>query len=250
MHEENVSFVNLRGQTLDGVLHHPEAGTSRAGVILCHGMESNKESDKLILLGQQLALCGLLTLRFNFACAGQNGKFEEITYSGEVEDLQAAFAFMRDRQAGEVAILGSSMGGTVALLCAAQQVGVATVVTIAAPVHPERFTSRLLTPAQVQEWRETGHTFYHGRRINVSLLHDLETLNVPAAAREIFCPVLILHGDRDDVVPVEEAHELFEYLSGSKKLSILLGADHRLSDPALLDRALREAVEWLCEHAG
>jgi len=250
MREENVCFVNLRGQTLDGVLHHPEAGTSRAGVILCHGMESNKGSEKLVLLGQELALRGLLALRFDFACTAQNGKFEEITYSGEVEDLQAAFAFMRDRQAGEIAILGSSMGGTVALLFAAQQAGVTTVVTIAAPVHPERFTSRLLTPAQVQEWRETGHTFYHGRRINVSLLHDLEKLNVPAAARKISCPVLVLHGDRDDVVPVEEAHELYGYLSGSKKLSILRGADHRLSDPTLMDRALRDAVEWLCEPAG
>ena len=250
MREENVCFVNLRGQTLDGVLHHPETGTPRAGVILCHGMESNKESDKLVLLSQELARRGLLVLRFDFACAGQNGKFEEITYSGEVEDLQAAFAFIRDRQAGKIAILGSSMGGTVALLFAAQQAGVTTVVTIAAPVHPERFTSRLLTPAQTQEWRETGHTFYHGQRINVSLLHDLEKLNVPKAARKISCPVLVLHGDRDDVVPVEEAHELCGYLSGSKKLVILRGADHRLSDPTLLDRALREAVEWLCEHAG
>jgi dipeptidyl aminopeptidase/acylaminoacyl peptidase len=250
MREEKVSFVNLRGQTLDGVLHHPEASTPRSGVILCHGMESNKESYKLVLLSQELARHGLLALRFDFACAGAAGKFEEITYSGEVDDLQAAFAFMRDRQAGKIAILGSSMGGTVALLFAAQQAGVATVVTIAAPVHPERFTSRLLTPAQAQEWRKTGHTFYHGQRINVSLLHDLEKLNVPAAARKISCPVLILHGDRDDVVPVEEAHELYGYLSGSKKLVILRGADHRLSDPALLDRALREAVAWLSECAG
>lgn len=250
MRDQNVSFVNLRGQTLDGVLCHPEAGTSRAGVILCHGMESNKKSDKLVLLSQELARRGLSALRFDFACAGENGNFEEITYSGEVEDLQAAFAFMRDRHGGNIAILGSSMGGTVALLFAAQQASVATVVTIAAPVHPERFIGQLLTPAQVEEWRKTGHTFYRGQRINVALLHDLEKLDVPAAARKISCPVLILHGDRDDVVPVEEAHELYGYLCGSKKLSILRGADHRFSDPALIDQALREAVEWLCECVG
>jgi dipeptidyl aminopeptidase/acylaminoacyl peptidase len=117
-------------------------------------------------------------------------------------------------------------------------------------VHPERFTSRLLTPAQVQQWRKTGYTFYHGQRINVSLLHDLEKINVPEAAKKIDCPVLILHGDRDEVVPVEEAHELYGYLPGPKKLSILDGADHRFSDPALMDRALSEAVEWLCKPAG
>jgi uncharacterized protein len=247
MREEKVFFINRRGQALDGILQYPEAVTARAGVILCHGMGSNKESDKLALLSQELAQRHLLALRFDFAYAGKSGKFEEVTYSGGVEDLQAAFAFMRDRQAGKIAIFGSSMGGTVALLFAAQEAGVATVVTIAAPVHPERFTSRLLTPAQVEEWRKTGHTFYHGQRIDVSLLHDLEKLNVPAAAQKISCPVFILHGDRDDVVPVEEAHELYGYLCGSKKLSIVQGADHRFSDPALMDRALDEVREWLCE---
>lgn len=250
MREEKVSFVNLRGQTLDGVLHHPEAGTSRAGVILCHGMESNKESDKLVLLSRDLARHGLLALRFDFAYAGESGKFEAITYSGEVEDLQAAFAFMRDRHAGKIALLGSSMGGTVALLFAAQHGGVATVVTIAAPMRPERFTSRLLTPAEVQQWRKIGYTFYHGQRINVSLLHDLEKLNLPEAAQKISCPVFVLHGEEDDVVPVEEAHELYEYLPGSKRLSILKGTDHRLSDPASMNQAVSEAVAWLCDHVG
>jgi pimeloyl-ACP methyl ester carboxylesterase len=250
MREENVSFVNRRGQALKGVLHHPEAGTPRGGVILCHGMESNKESDKLVLLGQELAQRGLLALRFDFACAGAAGKFEEITYSGEVEDLQAAFLFMRDRPVEKIALLGSSMGGTVALLFAAQHTSVAAVVTIAAPVHPERFASRLLTPAQVQEWRETGYTSYHGQRINVSLLDDLEKINVPEAAQKISCPIFILHGDRDEVVPVAEAHELHEYLKGSKRLSILKGADHRLSDPASMNQAISEAMAWLCEHVG
>ena len=249
MREEKVSFVNRRGQTLDGILHHPEAVTPRAGVILCHGMGSNKESDKLTLLSQELAQRRLLVLRFDFAYAGRSGKFEEITYSGEVEDLQAAFAFMRDRQTRKIAIFGSSMGGTVALLFAAEQPALATVVTIAAPAHPELFSSRLLTPAQVEEWRKTGHTFYQGQRINVSLLHDLENLDIPAAAQKISCPVLILHGDQDDVVPVDEAYQLFASLPGLKKLSIVRGADHRFSDPALMDQALREAVEWLCERA-
>ena len=45
-------------------------------------MESNKDSDKLVLLSRELARLNLLALRFDFACADP-GKFEEITYSGE-----------------------------------------------------------------------------------------------------------------------------------------------------------------------
>jgi putative redox protein len=250
MHEETISFNNRCGKALSGVLHHPTEKGARGAVILCHGMESNKESDKLVLLGQALAQRGLLALRFDFACAGPAGKFEDITYSGEVEDLRDAFSFVRDRHPGEIAILGSSMGGTVALLFAAQEATVAALVTIAAPAHPEAFPSRILTPAQLQQWRETSYTFYHGQRLNVSLLYDLEKINVLDVARKISCPVLILHGDSDEVVPVEEAHELHAYLSGPKKLSILEGADHRLSDATVMKRALTDAIEWLCARVG
>ena len=83
--EERVSFRNGRGQTLKGILHHPAAGSLSAAAILCHGMESNKESEKLVALSRRLAEKGILALRFDFACAGESGgPFEEITYSGEV----------------------------------------------------------------------------------------------------------------------------------------------------------------------
>ena len=48
-------FRNCRGDTLSGVLHHPEANSAGASVILCHGMESNKNSDKLVLMSDALA---------------------------------------------------------------------------------------------------------------------------------------------------------------------------------------------------
>jgi pimeloyl-ACP methyl ester carboxylesterase len=249
MYEERLFFPNARGDTLSGVLHHPESRNVRGAVILCHGMESNKESEKLVLLSRQLALKGILTLRFDFAYVGESsGKFEDITYSGEVEDLQAAYSLLQTRDAGKTAILGSSMGGTVALLFAAQEPRVAGLVTVAAPLHPEQFPERVLTPAQLHQWRNQGFTFYNGQRINASLLRDLESIDVPKAVKKILCPVLVIHGDADRTVPVEEAYELHACLINDKTLSILEGGDHRLSNPALMARAVTEALDWLTRH--
>jgi alpha/beta superfamily hydrolase len=249
LHEERLIISNSRGDTLSAVLHHPVDNTNRGAAILCHGMESTKESEKLVYLSRQLALRGIMALRFDFAYVGQSsGKFEDITYSGEVEDLKAAYSLVRARHSGKTVILGSSMGGTVALLFAAQESTVAAVVTIAAPVHPEAFPRRVLGPARVQQWRDQGYTFYNGQRINISLLHDLEAINVPEAVTKITCPVLILHGDADGVVPVDEAHELYACLKACKRISILSEADHRLSNPATMQRAMMEALEWLIEH--
>jgi alpha/beta superfamily hydrolase len=247
MRQERIFLANACGDTLSGVLHHPLAKPNGA-VLLCHGMESDKNSEKLIFLGKALAEKGIISLRFDFRYVGESsGKFDDITYSGEVDDLRAAYAFMQSRQPGKIAIFGSSMGGTVALLFAAQEPTVAALVTLAAPLHPENFPERILNSAQLQQWRDRGFTIHNGQRLNVSLLADLEKIDVPASAQKILCPVLILHGDLDAVVPVEEAYELDSCLHQSS-VSILPGADHRFSDPVLMQRALAEALDWLTAH--
>ena len=249
MIEERISFSNSRGDTLVGVLHHAANEGIGGAVILCHGMESDKNSEKLIFLGRQLAERGILTLRFDFSYVGESsGKFEDITYSGEVEDLRAAYDLVRNRLSGKIAIFGSSMGGTVALMFAAAEPQVAAIATLAAPLHPENFPKRVLTPAGLERWRKRGYTRFNGQRLNVTLLEDLERIDVPQFARKIYCPILILHGDADEVVPVAEAHELHGCLKNSKRLSILKDGDHRLSDPILMQRAMRQALDWLTEH--
>jgi len=247
--EERVTFFNARGQRLVGILHHPVTNQPAAAVILCHGMESSKESEKLVTLSRRLSERGILALRFDFAGSGESeGKFEEMTYGGEVEDLRAAYDFVLRYKPKKIGVLGSSMGGTVALLFAAEEKNVAALVTIAAPVHPERFSVRLSTPEETRQWRAQGFIEYHGRRLNVSLLHDLEVLDVPKAARKISCPVLVIHGDKDDAVPVEEGHELFAELAAPKRLCIIEGSGHRLTEPAHLQKALAESIDWLTQN--
>ena len=124
----------------------------------------------------------------------------------------------------------------------------AAVATLAAPLHPENFPKRVLTPNQLQRWRERGYTTYNGQRLNISLLEDLEKLDVPEAARRIRCPVLILHGDADEVVPVTEAYELHECLTSPKRLTIFQDTDHRFSNPLVMQQAMTEALDWLAEH--
>jgi putative redox protein len=249
--EEKISFTINGAKTIVGILHHPVGVSPRGAIILCHGMDSTKNSEKLVSLVRDLATRGFLTLRFDFAYVGESSEqFEDITYSGEVEDLRAAWSFMRDRYSGGIGILGSSMGGTVALLFAAEEPSVAALVTIAAPVHPEAFPGRVLSRDALQKWRERGFTFYNRQRLNSALLEDLEMINVVESARKIGCPVLIIHGDNDEIVPVEEALELNACISGEKKLLILRGTDHRLSDPVTMQEALTEAVYWLTAHVG
>ncbi|HTM10953.1 MAG TPA: alpha/beta fold hydrolase [Verrucomicrobiae bacterium] len=243
---ERIAFLNRRGQRLVGIVHRPD-GTPKAGVVLCHGMGSSKESEKFVMLGEILAKRGVLALRFDFACSGESeGKFEEITYSGEAEDIAAAYDVVAKYGIAKIGVVGSSMGGAAAILFAAKN-PVAALATIAAPVHPEKFSARFLTDEQRRDWRSQGFIVYNGLRLDSTLLEDVETIDVAAAARKIAAPTLVLHGDRDATVPVEEGRELYAALAGPKRLAILAGADHRLTG-ADLQKAVDEASEWLTEY--
>lgn len=248
--EEHVEFKNAEGDRLAGVLHRPD-GKAAAGVLLCHGMESSKESLKLAHLGEALRRAGLAVLRFDFTGAGEStGDFESITCTRQVDDLTAAHGLLKDRGVGRVAIVGSSMGGTTALMYAGAADGVAALVTLAAPFDPRDLIKRDFPPEACARWRAQGFIEFDGRRLNVSFLEEALTIDVAAAVARISCPALVIHGDADATVPVAHAHALHGALSIEKELCILPGADHRFTDPEVRTEVLRRTEAWIMRHLG
>jgi len=217
-------------------------------VILCHGMESTKEGTKHKLLGQRLSSRGFDVLRFDFSYVGESeGEFEDLSFRGEVEDLAGAWQFFRSRVRGPIGLLGSSMGGTVALLFAAEEPRVAALATIAAVAEPMRSLAEL-RPAEIDRWRTDGVFSLGGMRLKKTFLEDVETLDVLAAVRTIRCPTFVAHGDADRVVPVSDGEAIAAALAAEHRLKIYPGADHRFSRPADLEEMLGDVAAWLESH--
>ena len=97
-------MTSRRGVAARGLLHVPRrrhAGRRARVMVLCHGMESTKEGTKHQALAARLAALGYLCLRFDFSYVGESeGRFEDLTISGEVEDLGGAIDFLTARGAG------------------------------------------------------------------------------------------------------------------------------------------------------
>ncbi len=244
--EQHVTFSNGRGGHLAGVLHLSEGEPNSFGVILCHGMESNKESLKLLHLGESLSGAGFTVLRFDFTGAGESaGEFESITCTRQVEDLEAAHQLLKGRGVAEVAVIGSSMGGTTALMYAGGAENVAALVTLAAPFDPRALLERDFPPRAVALWRDQGFIEFHGRRLRTDFLEEALAIDVASAVARIACPVLVIQGDADPTVPVAQAVALHEALPGEKELCILPGADHRFTRQEDRDTALSRAEAWV-----
>jgi pimeloyl-ACP methyl ester carboxylesterase len=245
---EAVTMASRRGIRLAGLLHRP-AGVDDLGarpvIVLCHGMESSKEGTKHQALAAKLTACGYPCLRFDFSYVGESGgRFEDITISGEVEDLGGAVDFLTSLGATTFGIVGSSLGGTVAVIFAGVDPRIRALVTIAAVALPLGIIERM-DPAAVQSWRRHGLRGESGERIGSAFLDDLAVVDVLGAARRLTAATLVTHGDRDQVVPVADAYALYAALPEPKALAITPACDHRYSDQAHLDALLDRTVDWL-----
>lgn len=241
---ERVEFASRRRARLVGVWHGSRADS---GVILCHGMESSKDGTKALRLARHFAAAGCHALRFDFSYVGESeGEFVDLTVSGEVDDLAGAWKFARGRLSGPLGIVGSSLGGAVALLFAGEEPGVAAVATIAAVAHPGRF-SQALSAEERESWRRDGIYDWEGVRLRSSFLDDVERVDVPGAVARIRCPMLVTHGTADTVVPCTDADEIAARARVRPEVRRYEGADHRFSDPVLLNRLLDDIVDWMTE---
>ena len=241
---ERVVFPSRRGSRLVGLWH---AGGGGGGVILCHGMESCKEGTKSIRLAEGFAARGYDALRFDFSYVGESeGEFEDLTISGEVDDLAGAWRCARERLRGPIGIVGSSLGGTVALLFAAAEPAVAALATIAAVADPRRLWRRLPAGA-CEQWRRDGVYEVYGMRLRSTFLEDAERLDI-ARARRLASAVrsLIAHGTKDDVVPCQDGAAIAAAAAARHRLQLYPGADHRFSPaPEMLDRLLGDIGDWM-----
>jgi predicted alpha/beta-hydrolase family hydrolase len=233
---ERLTIHNRRGQALAAVLHRP-ASSTQAGVIVAHGMLSSKDSPKHQKICARAAKAGLMAIRFDFRGRGESeGDPERLTVSKEIHDLRAVVAAMRELGALDISIVGSSLGGTVALLAAPAVAYLKTLVTIACPAQ--------LATEPRPEWGldvepdQDRIRLGPGAYLSTDLFEDARRHNPIEAARYIACPWLIIHGRQDEVISVNEAGLLATANTGAE-LAIHADADHRFSG--------REEQEWMIE---
>ena len=129
-------------------------------------------------------------------------------------------------------------------------VALSALVTLASVGQPGRASRHYLSEAQLAGWRRTGYLgLAEGRRVKISLLDEAENQDIVGAASRVHAPVLIIHGSADDVVPVQDAYDLYEAIPHERKsLIILKGADHRVSDPEQMEETLARIRDWLLRH--
>jgi fermentation-respiration switch protein FrsA (DUF1100 family) len=224
----NVSFANSRGQHLAGLFYACRALES--ALIVCHGFSGSKEGGgRALRMAEYLARPGMGVLLFDFSGNGESeGSFADTTLSGQMDDLKSAATWCLDAGAKHLAGMGRSFGGTTLLCQAAEDSRFEAVCTWATPAYPLALFHGFLREQSGNSVILAGED--GTIELNKAFLEDLASHDVEACARNIpLRPVLIVHGERDEVVPPREAEVIHNAAASSSRLRMMPEADHRFS---------------------
>jgi len=230
MRTEKVSFES-EGYRISGVLHLPDE-ENPACVIASHGLLSSKDSEKYIALGERMSGEGMAMLRFDFRGIGESeGSEEDNTVSKKIADLNAAIDFVKTYPSlgDRIGLIGSSLGGFLSLIKASTDKKIKAVVVWATPLHLDDLGSK----KQEEDYPLPPEAFFE----------DLPKHRLLPLLQKV-SNGLVIHGERDELVPVDQALGIFYNLGIPKEIHVIGGADHRLTDPAHRQRAIELSLDW------
>lgn len=187
-------------------------GTPGPGVVLVHGWESAR--DRTLPNAQVLHAAGFHILTFDVRGHGANPPEAVPITAGEYGlDAAAGLAALLARpEVTRAAILGHSMGAIGALLAGAADPRTAAVVSTAAPADPYRLTRQTFRLAGLPipdpiayplAWL-TARVYVRPRG------HAVDEISAARAAERYRGPLLLVHGDKDDVIPLAHLRRLEE----------------------------------------
>ena len=229
------------------------------GVVFLGGFMSDMTGQKATVLEDWARATGRAFLRLDYSGHGMSGgAFRNGTIGRWLSD---AVTVIRHASAtvsglgGDLVLVGSSMGGWIAVLAAMEIVGqkVAGIVTIAAAADftddllPMRLGPDTLATIEAEGVFEAPSQYSDQPYvITRDLLEDGRNHLVLSGPIALDIPARLIHGTADPDVPWTQSKKLMGALtSRDVELILVKDGDHRLSEPHDLDRLIR-VVECLC----
>jgi pimeloyl-ACP methyl ester carboxylesterase len=220
-------------------------------IVFLPGFRSDMTGDKATSLAAFAAERGLGMLRFDYS---GHGASEGLFTDGTIGEWASDALTVIDRlTAGPLILVGSSMGGWIALLTAlARRDRVVGLVGIAAaPDFTQRLMWDAMAPAERATLQRDGilhvpSQYGDPTPITLKLIEDGARHHVLTGPIDLHCPIRLLHGQADPDVPWELALTIARQVASTDVEVILVkDGDHRLSRPADLALLTRTVAALL-----
>jgi len=238
--------LDLDGLKIAGQLYLPGGQAPYPVVAICHGIPAripDPAERGYPLLAERICREGLAVFIFNFRGTGTSGG--NFDMRGWLADLEAVIDFLwnlPEVDRSHLALLGFSGGAAVSVCVAAQDKRVSSVATCACPARFDLLTGDI--GSFIERFRSIG--IIRDKDFPHSIAEWLEGFRrvspIDYVADIAPRPLLLVHGDKDEVVDVSQAYMLYQKAGEPRELAIIDGAGHRLR---LDERAMALVINWL-----
>lgn len=250
--ETKFFFPNSKGNKLCAILSNPTGDKTKPIIIMVHGTASSKKTRKILALQQIFDKVGISSFRFDLYGHGESeGKFEDMTVSEGVDDILQAITYVKQKGYTQIGLVGSSFGGICSMIAASKTTDL-FVLGLICPVSDFEEVERLRrSDEEIKEWKEKGFSYYilnseEKLKLNYSFFEDIQQNLGYTAAKKITIPTIIVHGDADTDVPVEQSIKTSKLIPDCK-LVIVPGADHRFTEEKHFDEMTKAVSEFIIQ---
>ena len=241
-------WLKSGGLKLAGEVYFPPGNEICPALCICHGIPNapyNPTERGYATLAQKFCLAGFITLIFNFRGTGRSeGNIDLLGWS---EDLTAALDFIHSLERvdkNRLCLLGFSGGAAVCVYVAAHDARVSLLATCACPADFSFMADEASIAARIEHFRKIGAI--RDKDFPPSMEKWRQGFEIIAPIRWIDKisprPLLLVHGDADETVPVGQIHKLYRKAKEPKEIAIIPGAKHKLR---LEEAAMATVLQWL-----
>ncbi len=265
--ENKYDVIMIDVPEIDGIPAHsvpaivtlPEGKGPFPAVVMLHGTGSNKNEagGGYDLAAPAMAEAGIASIRIDFMGNGDStADYRNYNYTSANIDAKAAADYIAKQpsvDANKIAVMGWSQGGTNALLAAAAYPGTfKAVVTWAGALD---LTTMFDNYAAAVETAKTTGSFEmtfdwrDSLQVGERWFREVNETKVLDEVAKLKVPVLSIHGDKDDTVPMADSENVQKTL-GTDRLCVIEGADHTYNifteeDGATIMKAIRAGIAFL-----
>jgi uncharacterized protein len=249
--------VLSRGVTIKGRIFFPGSKPAMLypALIICHGIPGSgaarpADDPGYEKLAEDFASDGIAAVFFNFrGCGESGGDFDMMGWTWDLEAVLDRVLNTPHIDPTRVMVLGFSGGGAAAVRVAAEATGIYSLAIVGTPANFEIFEA---SPDEIiKDFRKRGIVrsadFPKDLDKWVTGFKEIEPSKWVSQFRGKH--LLIVHGDADELIPLEHARQLFEHApAGVAELEVIPGGVHRLRlDPrceAVLRRFFLKSLGW------
>ncbi len=240
--ESPITFKNQLGNQLVGMLHTPKE--IKGGIIICHGFKDNKIGRYRLFVDLSRELCnqGFIVLRFDFSGSGDSeGEDSIMQYR---DDLAKAIELI-SKYTSKIGLFGHSLGALITI-SKAKDKRVKALINLAPPLSKKLSTNSLNNFIRI--YNKKTFIPWHGLKVKLKFFIERQSLKLEELKKEIKIPYLILHGEKDTIVSLDDAKTFIKDINAVRTLRVVKGGDHFFKDIGAREKVINSTIGWFNEY--